>query len=262
MRNVIERAIIGLIMLAFLGVTFFLGQKALFALVFFLSFAGFFEINLVLDGWEMRAFRYPTFIFGTAALIAFYFHIPKLALAAGFLLLVASAIYLVLHPDLHPKRVIGSVFTYMYIFVPFGMLLDFPHTTYLYLVVIASWGTDTFAYIFGMLFGRHKLIPSVSPNKSVEGAVGGAVSSVILAWILLRGLQADHLILAAVIMLCASVLSQFGDLFASKMKRASGRKDYGTIFKGHGGVLDRFDSMIFVIPFLYALSHWVNLLGW
>ena len=262
MRNVIERGIIGLIMLAFVGVTLFLGQRALFVVSLALSVAGFSELNLVLDQWEMRAYRFPTLVFGICALLGFYVHDARIVLTAGMLLLLTSAIYLVLHPVMHPKRVIGSLFTFLYIFVPFGMLLDMPHAVYLYLIVIASWGTDTFAYIFGMLFGRHKLIPAISPNKSVEGAVGGAVSSVLLAWLLLHLLDARNLPIALLLMLMASVLSQFGDLFASKMKRASGRKDYGTIFKGHGGVLDRFYSMLFVIPYLYAISYWLNLLGW
>ena len=262
MKNVIERAVIGLIMLAFVGVTIFLGQRAMFFAAFALATVGFYELNFVLQQWDMRAFRAPTLLFGTAALLAFYFHEGKLVVAAGILLLMASAVYIVLKSDIHPKRVIGSVFTFIYIFIPFGMLLDMPHPLYLYLVLIASWGTDTFAYVFGMLFGKHKLIPSVSPNKSIEGAVGGTVSSVFMAWLLLRHMDAEHIVWATLIMLAASILSQFGDLFASKMKRASGRKDYGRIFMGHGGVLDRFDRMIFVIPFLYAISYWLNLLGW
>lgn len=262
MRDVLERGIVGLIMLAFVGVTLFLGQRALFVMAFILSVAGFFEMNLVLNEWDMRAFRYPTLLFGITGLLAFYFREPTLVVASALLLLITSAIYLVLHPDLHPRRVIGSVFTFLYIFVPFGMLMDFPHPVFLYLIVIASWGTDTFAYIFGMLFGRHKLIPSISPNKSIEGAVGGTLSSVLIGWLVLRSMGAEHLVLAAFVMLIASVISQFGDLFASKMKRAGGLKDFGTVFKGHGGVLDRFDSMLFVIPFFYTLSYWLNLLRW
>lgn len=262
MRNVIERGVIGLIMLAFVGVTIFLGQLALFVVALALSVAGFFELNLVLEQWGMRAFALPTLLFGVSALISFFVGQPGLVLASGLLLLMSSAVWLVLHPNLHPRRVIGSVFSFLYIFVPFGMLLGMPHAIYLYLVLIASWGTDTFAYIFGMLFGRHKLIPSISPNKSVEGAIGGTVASGWIAWLVLRSMGAAHLVPVFFCMLLASVLSQFGDLFASKMKRESGRKDYGTIFKGHGGVLDRFDSMLFVIPFLYTLSFWLNLLGW
>ena len=137
-----------------------------------------------------------------------------------------------------------------------------PNSIYVYLVWIAAWGTDTFAYIFGMLFGKHKLIPSVSPKKTVEGAVGGTLSCVALSVLLLNQMGAKNLLPAATMMLMASVLSQFGDLFASKIKRESGIKDYGEIFLGHGGVLDRFDSMLFVIPFLYTMSRWLNLLGW
>lgn len=171
------------------------------------------------------------------------------------MLLITLGVFTVTHQATHAKNAIGALFTMVYIFLPFGLLMDMPDVLYIYLVVIAAWGTDTFAYVFGMLFGKHKLIPSVSPKKSVEGAVGGTISSIVLAVLLLRYLSPGSMLQWVVIMLFASILGQFGDLFASKIKRESGLKDYGTIFLGHGGVLDRFDSMLFVIPYLYTISR-------
>ena len=120
--------------------------------------------------------------------------------------------------------------------------------------------TDVAAYLIGRSLGKHKLIPSVSPNKTVEGAVGGIVFAVLI--MLLLGIGMEHwqliqinnsrLVMYSII---ASVVGQFGDLCMSSVKRVCGIKDFGNIFPGHGGMLDRFDSQLMVIPFtvLYCI---------
>lgn len=129
---------------------------------------------------------------------------------------------------------------------------------YYLLCFIGPWITDSFAYFVGYFFGRHKLIPEISPKKTVEGAVGGVVFC-ILAFVLFgffagraTGLSPNYLVLALVGAV-ASVLSQLGDLFASLVKREHDIKDYGTIFPGHGGVMDRFDSVVGTAPFLLII---------
>lgn len=119
------------------------------------------------------------------------------------------------------------------------------------LIFIASWICDVFAYITGSLFGRHKLIPEVSPKKTVEGSVGGIVFAT--AAFVLYGFLVAHFFdvtanypILAVSGLLLSVVSQIGDLVASLLKREHGVKDYGKVFPGHGGVLDRFDSVMAV----------------
>lgn len=125
------------------------------------------------------------------------------------------------------------------------------------LIFFASWICDTMAYFFGSRFGKHKLIPEVSPKKSVEGAIAGVISSGLVCGI--YGLVVDlvtdgikvNCISLVVAGLLLSVVSQFGDLIASLIKREHGIKDYGSIFPGHGGVMDRFDSMLAVaLPLL------------
>ena len=114
--------------------------------------------------------------------------------------------------------------------------------------------TDVAAYLTGRAFGKHKLIPSVSPNKTVEGAVGGVVFAVLTMLMLGLGMEhwqpirIDYPRLAAYSVM-ASVVGQFGDLCMSSVKRVCGVKDLGSIFPGHGGMLDRFDSQLMAVPF-------------
>ena len=129
---------------------------------------------------------------------------------------------------------------------------------YLLLPFLLSFGCDTFAYFTGLALGRHKLAPRVSPHKTVEGAVGGLAGNVLcalgFAWAMNRwfGGAVPYGAMALLGLFCGAV-AQVGDLSFSLIKREFGIKDYGRIFFAHGGVLDRFDSVIFVAPVLAAL---------
>jgi phosphatidate cytidylyltransferase len=138
----------------------------------------------------------------------------------------------------------------------------------LLLPLLATWASDTGAYAVGRTMGRHKLIPSVSPGKTVEGAIGGVLASVLVSWALARWLlrPAAHLdfrwaptgvILFGVVV---SAVAQVGDIAESLLKRDAGVKDSSTLIPGHGGVLDRVDSLLFVLPVSYVLFGW--LLTW
>ena len=119
------------------------------------------------------------------------------------------------------------------------------------LVFIGAWSCDTFAYLFGSRFGKHKLIPEISPKKSVEGSIAGIISAILVFMLygfiisLTTELSVNYITLA-VSGLFVSIISQIGDLIASLVKRECGIKDYGKIFPGHGGVMDRFDSVLAV----------------
>ncbi|MBE6644209.1 MAG: hypothetical protein E7612_02370 [Ruminococcaceae bacterium] len=126
------------------------------------------------------------------------------------------------------------------------------------LVLISAWGSDVFAYFTGRFFGRHKLIPEVSPKKTVEGSIGGIVCAtglaVLYGFIVSRctALVPDYLVLA-ISAFVLSAVSQVGDLIASLIKREHGIKDYGNIFPGHGGVMDRFDSVLSITTVLMII---------
>ncbi len=128
------------------------------------------------------------------------------------------------------------------------------------LVFVIAWISDSFAYITGSLIGKHKLIPEVSPKKTVEGAIGGVVFSALACLVygfgldlIIENMKVNYLVLFAFGCIL-SVVSQLGDLAASLIKREYGAKDYGKIFPGHGGIMDRFDSVLAVSTVLLILT--------
>lgn len=139
------------------------------------------------------------------------------------------------------------------IYIPFLLfhIYYLDGTPYIWLVFLVAFGTDTFAYLIGSLFGKHRLYEKVSPKKSIEGAIGGIIGSVVLVIIYSKVFKLEQLSLLITMTITSSILSQTGDLVASKIKRSAKVKDYGKIFLGHGGVMDRFDSIIFASPIIY-----------
>jgi len=135
-----------------------------------------------------------------------------------------------------------------------------------WLILFCSWGCDTCAYCVGMLFGKHKMSPILSPKKSVEGAVGGVAGAAALGALygyVIRGRFADERVILFFALICAvgALISMVGDLAASAIKRNAGIKDYGKLIPGHGGVMDRFDSVIFTAPVIYFMAVALFALG-
>ncbi|TLS37363.1 phosphatidate cytidylyltransferase [Pseudalkalibacillus caeni] len=124
----------------------------------------------------------------------------------------------------------------------------------IFFIIFLIWATDSGAYFIGKAIGKHKLWPHISPNKTIEGAVGGIVSAIIVAVIfhMINPIY-DSMILVTLIAIFTAVFGQIGDLVESAFKRHYGVKDSGRLLPGHGGILDRFDSMIFVFPLLHLL---------
>ena len=136
---------------------------------------------------------------------------------------------------------------------------------WVWLIAISAWGSDTFAYFTGKTIGRHKLAPVLSPKKTIEGSIGGIVGAGALAYIYTIiftqygafGVKEEMLwIIIATIL--GAIISQFGDLAASAVKRYYNQKDYGYILPGHGGILDRCDSLLFVAPVIYVVVSMVQ----
>jgi len=124
-----------------------------------------------------------------------------------------------------------------------------------WLIVLSAFGSDVCAYFTGMAIGRHKLCPKISPKKTIEGAVGGIVGSILVSGIFGFYFANEYFVHCLAIGAIGAVISQCGDLTASVFKRKMGIKDYGNLIPGHGGILDRFDSVLFTAPAIYYYIH-------
>lgn len=142
---------------------------------------------------------------------------------------------------------------YYIVFFMFHIVLiaDSTYASLVWMVFITAWATDTSAYFTGVFFGRTKLCPAISPKKTVEGAIGGIIGSTIMSGIFAKYFAPDLIYHGMVLGFLGSIFAQAGDLTASVFKRHAGIKDYGKIMPGHGGILDRFDSILFTAPVVY-----------
>lgn len=173
-------------------------------------------------------------------------------------------VYVTTFPKFDADQVTSACFALVYAPVMLSfiyMTREYPNGGYMvWLILISSWGCDTCAYAVGKLIGKHKIFPTLSPKKSLEGCIGGVVGTTIIGG--LYGhffveqvvLQSKVAGLIAFICAAGAVMSMVGDLVASAIKRNRNIKDYGTIIPGHGGVMDRFDSMIVTAPMIYILT--------
>lgn len=238
----------------------------------------------VLSVWEMFAcvglknawlFTAPMYVLG-AAFPFLIRYLPDRDLLAPIAIcaavvwtLYAFTVLIFSHGKYPLEAVFVASFSLFYIFIGFNAILFIhdcePGGKYLYYICfLGAWITDIFAYFCGRAFGKHKLIPDVSPKKTVEGSVGGTVFCILVMVIFGIVVEAfvpeitANLLIFAVAGVLIAVVSQIGDLSMSVIKRKYGVKDYGFIFPGHGGVLDRFDSVIAVSALLMVFSLFFN----
>ena len=172
-------------------------------------------------------------------------------------LIAMMFVYVFSYPKYHAEQVMAAFFGVVYVAVMLSFIYltrNLPDGKFLvWLIFLCSWGCDTCAYCVGMLIGKHKMAPVLSPKKSIEGAVGGVVGAALLGVIYAaatQGKMAEYALICAV----GALISMVGDLAASAIKRNQNIKDYGKLIPGHGGILDRFDSVIITAPVIYYLA--------
>lgn len=237
------------------------GGSILFLTTGIISLIGLFELYRVLD-----IEKTPLGLIGYLTAASYYLllwldeegYVMMMAIAA---LMLMMSVYVITFPKYKTEQVTAAFFGIFYAAVMLSYLYQvrtIPAGKYLvWLIFISSWGCDTCAYCVGTLFGRHRLAPKLSPKKSVEGAVGGVAGAAVLGLIYASffGGRMDNVtspgITCAFACGIAAVISQIGDLAASAIKRNHNVKDYGHLIPGHGGILDRFDSMLFTAPAIY-----------
>ena len=181
-----------------------------------------------------------------------------------FFLILLMFVYVFTYPKYEAKDVMAIFFGMFYVAVMLSYVYQIrvlENGLYLaFLIFICSWGCDTCAYCVGVLIGKHKMAPVLSPKKSIEGAVGGVVGTALLTVIYCSvfkaqmGFDTRSIAILAVISAIAGLISMVGDLTASAIKRNYDIKDYGTLIPGHGGIMDRFDSMMITAPIIYYLA--------
>jgi phosphatidate cytidylyltransferase len=201
----------------------------------------------------------------TIALMATYIFSSQFSVPLVMLLIVLFYVLLAYHVVSSHSivDVFITVFSVVYVAIPFILILSLSKRQdyLLWLVFAIAFLSDSFAYFAGKAFGKRKLIEKVSPNKTIEGALGGIVGS-LLGTIVFKYWLMPELSLPFVIALgiAGSMASILGDLTASKIKRYCNIKDFGHLFPGHGGVLDRFDSILFTAPVIFVFAWAISIL--
>ncbi len=260
-KNLLVRTISGAAVFVIMAGLIFLGGWFFFGGTLALSLMGLYEFYHVfgierapegIAGYLLTAGFYVILGFGRDDLLIPFF-------AGAFLL--EAALYVFRFEKTDSERAMASFFGIVYVPFLFSYLIrirELPQGIWLiWLSMAGSWVCDMFAYFVGSFFGRHKMAPVLSPKKSVEGAVGGVLGSAAVGALFSLFLpdktifRSDPALVLAIVSAAAALISMVGDLLASAFKRNHGIKDYSNLIPGHGGILDRFDSMIFVAPVIY-----------
>ncbi|MBQ3185334.1 MAG: phosphatidate cytidylyltransferase [Firmicutes bacterium] len=248
------RVLSGLIMAPLLAILYF-GGYILFAACFLI---GIMAVREFYNGFHAMDIK-PNYGIAVIAAIALYAidiftDDPQWYMLWFFAVVLASLLYLfnIEHRKLEDAMATITGIVYVVFFSFHVTLVE--QTEYgilIWLVVLTAFGTDIMAYFSGFLFGKHKLCPKISPKKTIEGSIGGTLGSVILSGLFGYFFAPEVLVHCLVIGVLGGIVSQFGDLTASIFKRKMGIKDYGNLIPGHGGILDRFDSVLFTGPMVY-----------
>ena len=262
------RLLSGIVLVIIALATIILGGIVLFATLAAISLIGMQELYKAMRVHENQAGSLE--IMGYAGAMVYYLTLlldreEFSLIAILFALVLIMSVYVFTYPKYHADQIMAAMFGVIYV----AVMLSYIYKTrnleggawLVGLIFISSWGSDTCAYCVGMLIGKHKMAPVLSPKKSVEGGVGGVVGAALLgalyAVVIAKWNPASGHTALMYALICAvgALISMVGDLAASAIKRNKEIKDYGRLIPGHGGILDRFDSVIFTAPFIYFLAN-------
>lgn len=261
------RLISGVILVILALVLILTGGNVLFVTTLGISYVGMFELYRV-----FKIEKQLPAVIGYLMATIYYINL-KLAFLSDMMLFVLIClialmfVYVFTYPKYKTEQMLAAFFGIFYV----AVMLSFVYQTremnagtyIVWLIFLCSWVCDTCAYCAGKLFGKHKMAPILSPKKSIEGAVGGVIGTGLLTLLYgnifkdAMGIGSRSVIVLAVICMAGALISMVGDLTASAIKRNYDVKDYGTLIPGHGGILDRFDSVIFTAPIIYYLAEMV-----
>lgn len=274
----VTRLISGIVLLILTAIFVSLGGIPLYAVLALISVIGFLELTKAVgikrDKRGMN-FLEMTAIAGILALYACHMYAGAVGETIDMVYILAVmvftiigllAVYVITFPKYEAHQVVEVVFAFLYVPVMLSFIANtraLPEigSKVVWMIWISAWGSDTCAYCVGMLTGKtignHKAFPVLSPKKSIEGCVGGIVGAACLGMLFGKIVMGSEygVMMMGIICGIGSVIAQCGDLAASAIKRNFQIKDYGTCIPGHGGILDRFDSIIFTAPCIYFLIY-------
>ncbi|MDO5048054.1 MAG: phosphatidate cytidylyltransferase [Anaerococcus sp.] len=256
--NLRKRAIGGAIILMILVAITYIGRIPLALGVGLFSYIALDEMRKALAKIDLHPPRKLLFITNTIVMIAAYINNSDIYIGSLSVCVLISLIYIIFDNKYNLYDGFASAFILLYVSFLISHILRIKDINFVWLLYITAWGSDTFAYLVGSLVGKHKMdfISHISPNKTIEGSIGGIVGASILNVIYAIEFNLEARIFEVVIFtIIAAIFSQIGDLIASYIKRQTGIKDFGNLIPGHGGILDRFDSLLFIAPILYLFSR-------
>ncbi len=278
----VTRLISGIVLVAIALLAFIFGGEILLGISVFISIAGYLELCRAVGVKEKDKKINALEIVGIIGILAYYavlYFFPAVeegnaAMSMGNVLyavipvigvfMLSMLLYVVCFPKYRSEQIMANVFNFLYA----PVMLSFIYLTreqeagkyIVWLILISSWGCDTCAYVVGMLIGKKKIFPVLSPKKSLEGCIGGVVGAGLIAALYavfaVENVFPDKRVTIVITVICmvGAVMSQVGDLAASAIKRNHEIKDYGKLIPGHGGIMDRFDSVIVTAPMIYFLT--------
>lgn len=262
------RLISGIVLVIIMSAGLFTGGPVLMLLTLAVSLVGMMELYRIyginrelpgIAGYVIASVYYVLVFYG-------YEMLSEMVLIGA--VMIYMAIYVFTFPKYNTDKIMCGYFSYIYVAVMLSYIFRIRMLDngiyYVWLVFICSWINDTCAYIVGMTIGKHKMTPKLSPKKSIEGAIGGIAGAgligLLYAFIIKSRFGYVDTAMFVIPLACCigAVFSIVGDLAASAIKRNHDVKDYGRLIPGHGGILDRFDSVIFTAPVVYWV---ISLLG-
>lgn len=258
------RLLSGILLIAIALVTIISAGPVLYATVLTISLIGLFEFYRALK-IEKNILGYTGYIFTIIYYLLLYNDKKEyVSYAVMIFLVILMAEYVFTFPKFKTNEILAAFFGLFYV----SIMLSYIYQTRMlengafivWLIFICSWGCDTCAYCVGMLIGKHKMAPKLSPKKSIEGGIGGVLGAALIGAIYAvviakyTSFEINHVFGFAIISGIGGMISQIGDLAASAIKRNNDIKDYGKLIPGHGGIMDRFDSVIFTAPVIFALA--------
>ncbi|MBR6477824.1 MAG: phosphatidate cytidylyltransferase [Lachnospiraceae bacterium] len=269
-----KRLVSGVVLLVIAIATMAYGSIPLMAVLFLTSLIAYRELTKVMgaaqgeknfNGLEIVGYVGITIYYGTSWFVAMKgeSHLLLMAVIMG-VFLGELFVYVLAFPKFRAEQVVAAFFAFVYAPVMLNCVFltrALPQGIYLvWLILISAWGCDTCAYAVGVLIGKKKIFPILSPKKSLEGCIGGVAGAMIIAalygYFFVEATFPERSVAWIIVLICGigAVCSMVGDLAASAIKRNHNVKDYGKLIPGHGGIMDRFDSMIVTAPLVYFLA--------